>query len=1001
MPRSLSIRSQLLALMLAVALPAGGLITYGVIDAAREARESAYGYVRSLALETANRLELIIRDNEALLARLAERPRVKALDPSNCDLIISEFVFLYPEYTTLGIRDRDANSVCSFIHRPPDGSRVREFPWFIEGLRSEKFTVGDAFLGRAAGLWVSVLTYPVRDASGKVSGLLALPLDLLALQKRIVQAIPESAIVLVLDREDKFLMRSIDPAKWIGKPLPGPQADLVRGKRDGFFSATGVDGIRRLYAVVSIPSSGWRVFAGLPEDQVFAAHRERLTRSIGIGIAILLLALALAYRTSSAIARPIGELAQTAVDIARGGSPAHAPIKGASEIETVANQLDRLVDERERRREERAALTAHCEQLIKLARDIVLLIDPSGHIVEVNDAAVAAYGYSADELRGMHVRDLRVPEARAATERDWQASSRPEGALFETTHRRMDGSTFPVEISSRPIEIEGRHYVQGFVRDITERKRAEAALLRQKDLYNMLAHTNQAIVLCTSREGLFSTVCRIAVEHGRFRFAWIGMIGLGDAQIQPVAQHGEDAGYVEELRVSASPATAIGQGPTGKALQTGVRVLSNDFLKDPATAPWHEAARRAGVRASAAFPIRENDAVIGSFNLYAGEPDFFTGELLHTLDEITTDVSLALDNFALRAVRKQIEEALQKSDALLNQTQEITKVGGWECEVATGSITWTDETYRIHEVARDYDPNDLQQNIEFYAAEERIRIAEAFRRAVEQGEPYDLELPFVTAKGRRRWVRTVGRAERKDGKVIRVFGNIMDITERKQAEALLAGEKRSLEAITSGTPLAAILETIARTVETISSGVLCSILLLDADGVHVRHGAAPSLPDDYNRAIDGQAIGPNAGSCGTAAYRNQQVIVTDIATDPLWTDYRALALQHGLRACWSTPIRSVDGRVLGTFALYYREQRTPIPADLELIERLTHLTSIAIERKRAEEKNAQQHAELQRWFNATLGREDRVGQLKHEVNELRGRLGEVPRYANPKSGDSE
>ena len=186
------------------------------------------------------------------------------------------------------------------------------------------------------------------------------------------------------------------------------------------------------------------------------------------------------------------------------------------------------------------------------------------------------------------------------------------------------------------------------------------------------------------------------------------------------------------------------------------------------------------------------------------------------------------------------------------------------------------------------------------------------------------------------------------GNIIGASKIARDITERKRAQALLAGEKSLLESIASGTPLAAVLEAVTRTLETLSSGMLCSILLLDADGVHLRHGAAPSLPDGYNRAIDGMAIGPNVGSCGTAAYRNQQVIVSDIATDPLWTDYRALALQHRLCACWSTPIRSDDGRVLGTFALYYREPRTPNAADFELIERMTHLTSIAIERKRAE-----------------------------------------------------
>src|SRR5207237_1363680 len=115
-----------------------------------------------------------------------------------------------------------------------------------------------------------------------------------------------------------------------------------------------------------------------------------------------------------------------------------------------------------------------------------------------------------------------------------------------------------------------------------------------------------------------------------------------------------------------------------------------------------------------------------------------------------------------------------------------------------------------------------------------------------------------------------------------------------------------------------------------------------------RHGAAPSLPKAYIDAIDGSVVGPSAGSCGTAAYLAEPVIVSDIANDPLWTNYRNVALPHGLRACWSSPILSSEGKVLGTFAIYYREPRSPTPQQLEIIEQITHLASIALERKRAE-----------------------------------------------------
>src|SRR5439155_21607722 len=150
-----------------------------------------------------------------------------------------------------------------------------------------------------------------------------------------------------------------------------------------------------------------------------------------------------------------------------------------------------------------------------------------------------------------------------------------------------------------------------------------------------------------------------------------------------------------------------------------------------------------------------------------------------------------------------------------------------------------------------------------------------------------------------------------------------------------------------GESLPVILTALCQTVEAVSEGLLCSILLVDTDGVHMRHGAASSLPEPYVRAIDGLPIGPTAGSCGTAAFRREVVIVSDIAQDPLWTSYRELALPHGLRACWSTPIFSNSGAVLGTFAMYYRTSRLPTAAERDLVERSVYLASIAIQRQRA------------------------------------------------------
>ena len=180
---------------------------------------------------------------------------------------------------------------------------------------------------------------------------------------------------------------------------------------------------------------------------------------------------------------------------------------------------------------------------------------------------------------------------------------------------------------------------------------------------------------------------------------------------------------------------------------------------------------------------------------------------------------------------------------------------------------------------------------------------------------------------------------------------VRDISERKKAEALLAAEKQILEKIATGVPLKEILNALCLFIEEQRSGTLASVLLLNPDGVHLDSVAGPNLPGQWVQQMEKLPIGPCAGSCGTAAYRRSQVIVSDIATDPLWDvpEHRSAALQHGLRASWSNPVLSSKGKVLGTFCMYYREQRTPSSQDLELIDLATHLMRIAIERDRAAE----------------------------------------------------
>jgi PAS domain S-box-containing protein len=178
-----------------------------------------------------------------------------------------------------------------------------------------------------------------------------------------------------------------------------------------------------------------------------------------------------------------------------------------------------------------------------------------------------------------------------------------------------------------------------------------------------------------------------------------------------------------------------------------------------------------------------------------------------------------------------------------------------------------------------------------------------------------------------------------------------DITQRKRAQDALANEKRVLEKIASGAPLQTVLDVLVRGVEAQScDGMMCTVLIFDEEAQCLRHGAAPSLPEEYNKLVDGIHIGPRVGSCGSAAYTRKPVFATNVGTDPHWADYVQLAANFGIGACCSTPVFSSDGILLGTVAMYYREPHEPSAHDRELIRMATHLAGIVIERARAVEQ---------------------------------------------------
>jgi PAS domain S-box-containing protein len=278
------------------------------------------------------------------------------------------------------------------------------------------------------------------------------------------------------------------------------------------------------------------------------------------------------------------------------------------------------------------------------------------------------------------------------------------------------------------------------------------------------------------------------------------------------------------------------------------------------------------------------------------------------------------------------------------RVEHIAHVGSWEWNVESDAVWWSDELYRIYGMQPGAGALTFETFLERVHPEDRARVRTEVKRAYDAQSQFGYFERIVRPDASVRELETHGDVRRDArGKVIAMVGVCRDVTERERYLRLREASAQVLEAVATGSPLAEILERIVRIIEDFAPGTLASILLLDRD--RLVHGAAPSLPKAYVGAIDGSAIGPKAGSCGTAAFRGEPVYVVDIAHDPLWDDFRALALEHGLAACWSTPFFSRDRRVLGTFALYYRSPLEPSAIELELIERAVHLTGIAVENR--------------------------------------------------------
>jgi len=300
--------------------------------------------------------------------------------------------------------------------------------------------------------------------------------------------------------------------------------------------------------------------------------------------------------------------------------------------------------------------------------------------------------------------------------------------------------------------------------------------------------------------------------------------------------------------------------------------------------------------------------------------------------------------------REDLENALTEAkrvDPDLRRIIDTIPVLAW-CNLPDGSVEFANQRWHDYTGLSPEGTRGWGWTVAIHA-DDLETMTGKWQALLASGQTGEIEARLRRYDGEYRWFLFRAEPVRDNhGNIFKWYGANTDIDDRKRAEALLAAETRTLEMIANGARLADILERLCATIDAQARNTISAVMLMDADRMRLWPVARPRLPKGWIEAITPLKIGPGIGSCGSAAFLKQRVIVSDIATDPLWVDYRDVALSYGWRAAWSQPLLSKDQQVLGTFGMYYAEPRTPSATDLRLIEGAGHIAVIAIEGERSQ-----------------------------------------------------
>ncbi|HEX7808851.1 MAG TPA: PAS domain S-box protein, partial [Thermoanaerobaculia bacterium] len=588
-----------------------------------------------------------------------------------------------------------------------------------------------------------MLAYPIRNESGVLAGFVALSIDLANYDRQMesLYAGP-SMVVTILDSEGVVVARLPHAQRVSGQRSPeAPLALPAPAERSGTMVAAGRDGVERVYGFASIPTAGWRVYAGAPRDQVWAPVRALLLQSVLVILLVMAVVFVLGSRLVSRIIGPMERLALVTDEGASSAMSRRAGLTGPREVVRVARRFNEMLEIRERDEAAVRSSEARLSSIINSAMDAILAIDAHGTVVVFNPMAEQLFGVSSESAQGQPVGRFLMGGLSAPAA---SSSTAATGVNWTAVGIRANGEHFPFEATVSRVDGDRGEMTAIILRDVTERSRREAELARLNGLYAALSAVSQAAARASTRQQLLEEVCLALTEYAGFDMAWIGWQDTLAHVLVPLTVQGAEKAYLDGITIRTDDSRE-GGGPLGRAIRTGQLQVSNELLTDPTMEPWRERARRHGFRSCAAFPIRQGGEVVGGLAVHSSVPQHFQRREIALLEEVASEVSFALDNLHREKRRRATEVLLRDSElrfrTLANSIPQLAWIAHADGRVHWYNDRWFDYTGTTLEEMmgggwqKVHDPRVLPE------------VIRTWEEVIASGQPFQMEFPLRRRDG--------------------------------------------------------------------------------------------------------------------------------------------------------------------------------------------------------------------------------------------------------------